>query len=240
MDGDSQQPSEDSPEAIAARHRQTWFLLGGVVGGVLLLLFLYHWFTQPPPEPGTGATLSSRQIADVAKPLVGNLRSFAIGGQPQTAGMAVTLAEGEMVTTCHNLPRAGPLEVAFHDGTSKAEPARLNRELDVCLLRVKTTGRTSAKLRSGDATSGEKVYVAVMDKGPPRLVETRVASLVSEPSGTALRLESREGFATGAAVFDRQGRLAGIVTAPHTLGDVTLAYSSSRIEKARERQRPTN
>jgi len=150
MDGDSQQPSEDSPEAIAARHRQTWFLLGGVVGGVLLLLFLYHWFTQPPPEPGTGATLSSRQIADVARPLVGNLRSFAIGGQPQPAGMAVTLAEGEMVTTCHSLPRAGPLEVAFHDGTSKAESARLNRELDVCLLRVKTTGRTSAKLRSGD------------------------------------------------------------------------------------------
>jgi hypothetical protein len=46
-------------------------------------------------------------------------------------------------------------------------------------------------------------------------------------------IDSKEAFTTGAAVFDTQGRLVGIVTAPHTLGDFPAAYSASRIAKAK-------
>jgi hypothetical protein len=37
-------------------------------------------------------------------------------------------------------------------------------------------------------------------------------------------------------VFDTQGRLVGLITVPHPLGDITVAYATSRIEAARARK----
>ena len=230
---------DDSPAAVAARHRKTWILLGGVVLAVAVLLVLYNFITRPPPLPGTGETLSARQVNDVMAPLVARLQAANITGQAQFAGLAVTTAEGEMATTCHSLPASGPLQVIFADGTSRAESARLNRALDVCLLKVKTTGRHTAKLRAGDPANGEKVYVVSLDdvKTPPTLLETRVERLIADPNGIAFKLDTKKTLLTGAAVFDTQGRLVGIVTDPHPWGADTVALSASRIAAARERQR---
>ena len=238
MEGDAENPHDDSPEAIARRHRQTWVLLGGVVAVVAVLLLAYNWFTEPPPPPGSGEKLSSRQVAAVAQPLIGRLQAVDASGKAQFAGYAVTTAEGEMITTCQNLRAGGALEVVFHDGSSHAESARVNRQLDICVLKVTTTGRTSAKLRGGDPGSGERIYV-VHQKAlntSPELVETRVANPISEPNGMMFGIDSKESFTTGAAVFDTQGRLVGIVTAPHNLGVFPAAYSASRIERARQKK----
>ncbi|MBC8023219.1 MAG: trypsin-like peptidase domain-containing protein [Burkholderiales bacterium] len=234
MHGDPS-PLDETPEAIAAKHRKSWLTLGGVVLALALLLAIYSFLTQPPPLPGTGETLSARQIKDVMTPLVGRLEGAGITGQSQFAGLAVTTGQGEMVTTCHSLPSSGPLQVIFQDGTSRAESARVNRALDVCVLKVQTTGRTSAKLRTGDPANGEKLYVVFIEdaKAAPRLVEARVVNLISEPGGTALKIDVSQKLATGAAVFDTQGRLAGIVTSPHSFGDFPVALSPSRIEQAR-------
>ncbi|HUQ29865.1 MAG TPA: serine protease [Usitatibacter sp.] len=230
---------DDSPAAVAARHRKTWMLLGGVVLVVALLLLLYSFVSRPPPLPGTGVVLSAGQVNDVAMPLVARLQTATITGEIRFAGLAVTTAEGEMVTTCHSLPGSGPLQVIFADGSSRAEFARLNRALDVCLLKVQTTGRHVAKLRAGDPANGEKVYVVFIEdpKAPAKLIEARVENLISDANGIAFKLDTRKTLATGAAVFDTQGRLAGIVTDPHGYGAITVALSASRIAKARERQR---
>ena len=91
-------------------------------------------------------------------------------------------------------------------------------------------------LDGGDPAAGEKVYVAVMDRaGAPRLVDTRVAKIVQDPNGTAFTLEAKDKFTTGAAVFDTQGRLVGLVNR-----DGNAAWSATRIESARERQRPAS
>ena len=235
--------SSDSVELARARHRKTYLALAGVVGVLLLLLGAYHFMTRPSPQPGTGENLSASQLAAAVKPWIGRLEFIGASGKPQAVGLAVTIGNGEMVTTCHNMPRGGELHVVFFDAPSKAESARLNKELDVCQLRVKTTGPTSAKLRAGDPATGETVYVATdvpAGDAPAKLVETRVANPIAAPGGMAFGLESKEGFPTGAPVFDRQGRVAGIINAPHTFGDFTMAYGSSRIASARERQRPAN
>jgi hypothetical protein len=236
------EPIDESPAAIAARHRKTWTLLGGVVLGVAMLIVLYHFATRPPPLPGTGETLSASQVQEVMVPLVARLRTVTITGQAQFAGLAVTTAEGEMATTCHSLPSSGPLEVVFVDGTSRAESARMNRALDVCLLKVKTTGRHAAKIRAGEPANGEKVYVVVIEdaKAPAKLIEARVVNPITDTNGNAFKLDTKKTFATGSAVFDTQGRLAGIVTDPHPYGADTVALSASRIAKARERQRGSN
>ena len=235
MHADPQPPLDESPEAVASRHRHTWLFLGGVVVVAALLLALYNWITEPPPPPGSGEKLSARAIAAVMKPLVGRLEAVNASGKAVFAGLAVTVAEGEMVTTCNNLPVGGALEVVFHDGSSHAESARVNRNANVCTLKVTTTGRTTAKLRGGEPVNGERVYVVQMQdaKGTPALVETKVTNPIADVNGMMFGIEAKETFAPGAAVFDTQGRLAGIITFPHQLGDLNVAYSTSRIEKAR-------
>jgi hypothetical protein len=232
---DEPQIPDDSPQAVARRHRVTWLVLAAVIGGVAALLATYKWLTEPAPPPGSGEKLSAREVAAVAQPLVGRLQAVNASGKPQFAGFAVTIADGEMVTTCHNLPVGGALEVQFPDGSSHAESARVNRSLDICALKVVTTGRTSAKLRGADPAGGERIYVVHVKalNAAPELVETRVANPIADANGMMFGIDSRETFTTGAAVFDTQGRLVGIVTAPHTLGDFPAAYSASRIAKAK-------
>jgi len=239
MHDDPQAPLDDSPQAVAGRHRRTWMFLGGVVVAVVVLVGLYSWITEPPPAPGSGEKLSAREIAAVMKPLVGRLEAVNASGKAVFAGMAVTVAEGEMVTTCNNLPVGGALEVVFHDGASHAESTRVSRAANVCILKVTTTGRTTAKVRGGDPGNGERVYVVQMKdaKGTPALVETRVTNLISDVNGMMFGIESKETFAPGAAVFDTQGRLAGIINFPHQLGNLNVAYSTSRIEKARSQRK---
>ena len=234
-----EQTLDDSPAAIAARHRKTWTILGAVVLVVAVLIGLYNFLTRPAPLPGTGETLSARQLGDVMVPIVARLQTTTITGETRFAGLAVTTAEGEMVTTCHSLPSSGPLQVIFADGTSRAESARLNRSLDVCLLKVQTTGRHAAKVRAGDPANGEKVYVVFLEdvKAPAQLIEARVENLISDVNGISFKLDTKKALATGAAVFDTQGRLAGIITDPHPYGAEAVALSASRIAKARERSR---
>ncbi len=236
---DPQQPIDDSPQAVAARHRQTWLLLAGVIGVVALLLAIYNWVSRPAPPPGSGETLSARQISAAMQPWVGRLQSIGVSGEAKFTGLAVAIADGEMVTTCHSLPPGGELQVVFADGTTHAESTRLNRALDVCLLKVRTTGPTWAKVRAADPANDEKVYVvSIADpKARMKLVETRMLNLIANPAGTALKLETKETFASGAPVFDTQGRLVGIITVPHQLGDITVALSGSRIEAARAAQK---
>jgi hypothetical protein len=52
-------------------------------------------------------------------------------------------------------------------------------------------------------------------------------------AGTLLKLDTKETFASGAPVFDTQGRVVGIITVPHKYGVDTLALSGSRIDAAR-------
>jgi hypothetical protein len=235
MQGDPQPPLDDSPQAVATRHRRTWLFLGGVVVVVALLLALYNWITEPPPPPGSGQKLSARAIAAVMKPLVGRLQAVNASGNVVFAGLAVTVAEGEMVTTCNNLPVGGALEVVFHDGSSHAESARVNRNANVCTLKVATTGRTTAKLRMDEPNNGERVYVVQMNeaKGTPRLVETKVTNPIGDVNGMMFGIEAKDTFVPGAAVFDTQGRLAGMINYPHQYGNFNVVYSTSRIEKAR-------
>ena len=226
------QDLDDSPQAVAARHRQTWLMLGSVVGVIVVLVAIYMFITRPAPAPGSGENLSAHQLAEAAKQWVGRLEVIDASGKPKPVALAVTIGQGDMVTTCHTLPRGGDMHVVFFDAPSKAETMRLNREIDVCQLRVKSTGPTTPKLRAGDPAPGEKVYVTVItDPANPSFVETKVGKSLSDPSGTAFTLDTKEKFAVGAAVFDRQGRVAGIVNR-----EGNVAWSASRIESARERQ----
>ena len=61
--------------------------------------------------------------------------------------------------------------------------------------------------------------------------------LIADANGTAFKLDTKKQLATGAAVFDTQGRVVGIVTDSPAYGGDVVALSASRIAKARERPR---
>lgn len=228
--------SEETAEQAAARRRRPWITIGAMVGGVFVLLAIYIFLTRPDAQPGTGATLSAKRIFEVMAPVVGRVQTRVANGSINDSGLAVTLADGQMVTTCHNIPRGSMLRVVFRDGTSVGDLARADESSDICVLNVKTTGSSSARLRVGDPAAGEKVYAAFVgaDSGTGHLAEGHVTGTMLEPAGTVLQLDFNEPLATGTPIVDTQGRVVGIATLPHRYGPGNVALASSRISKARE------
>lgn len=231
--------SAETPEQAAARRRRPWITIGAMALGVFVLVALYLFFTRPPPEPGTGVTLSAKRIFEVMAPVVGRVQTRVASGAIRDSGLAVTLAEGQMVTTCHDIPRGSMLRVLFRDGASVGDIARADESSDICMLNVKTTGKSSAKLRAGDPATGESVYAAFVgaDSGAGHLAEGHVTGTILEPAGTVLQLDFTEPLATGTPIVDTQGRVVGIATMPHRYGAGNVALSSSRIAKARDAAR---
>ena len=228
--------SAETPEQAAARRRKPWITIGAMGAGVVALLALYVLFTRPPPEPGTGVTLSAKRIFDVMAPVVGRVQTRLASGDLKDSGLAVTLANGQMATTCHNIPRGSMLRVVFRDGTSVGDIALADESSDICVLKVKTTGSSSAKLRVGDPAVGEKVYAAFVgaDSGTGHLSEGHVTGTILEPAGTVLQLDFTEPLATGTPIVDTQGRVAGIAVMPHRYGAGNVAFSASRISRVRD------
>lgn len=228
--------SEETPEQAAARRRRPWITMGAMAAAVFLLVALYVILTRPDAQPGTGVNLSAKRIFEVMAPVVGRVQTRVASGAITDSGLAVTLANGQMATTCHNIPRGSMLRVVFQDGTSVGDVARADESSDVCILNVKTTGSHSAKLRVGDPAAGEKVYAAFAgaDKGAGHLAEGHVTGSMVEPAGTVLQLDFAEPLATGTPIVDTQGRVVGIATIPHRYGPGNVALAASRISKARE------
>ncbi len=158
-----------------------------------------------------------------------------MSGEVKPAGVAVASGEGEMITTCHNLPAGSQLSVLLPTGMGKAELTRANEELDVCTLKVKDIGTAFVKTRGAEPGPGEKIYAVVAEGSRPNeLKEARVTKAIADPKGVVLELSVPGPFPTGTPVIDSQGRLVGLVTTPHKFGEgLNVALGSARIAQAK-------
>ncbi len=190
---------------------------------------------RAPDKPAKAAALTPQQLLEAASPFVGRLQSTVMSGEVKPAGVAIATAEGEMITTCHSLPAGAQLSVLLPTGMTKAELTRANAELDVCTLKVKEIGNAFVKMRGAEPGPTEKVYAIVAEGSRPNeMKETRVAKSIADPKGAVLELRAPGPFPTGTPLIDSQGRLVGIVTAPHGFGEgLNVALGPSRIAQAR-------
>lgn len=188
-----------------------------------------------PDRPAAAPPPTAAQLLESTTPFVGRLQVALMSGEVKLAGVAIASAQGEMITTCHNLPAGAQLTVVLQTGEAKAELARANEDLDVCALNVKDVAGSFVKVRGADPRAGEKVYVVVAEASRPVLMkEARVARAIADPKGVVLELNVPGPFPTGSPVIDSTGRLAGIVTTPHAFGEgLTVALGPERIAKAR-------
>ena len=195
----------------------------------------YFKFFRAPEKPAKAAALTTEQLLEGVSPFVGRLQSTVMSGEVKPAGVAIATAEGEMITTCHSLPAGSQLSVLLPTGMTKAELTRASEDLDVCTLKVKDIGAAFVKTRGADPGPGEKLYAIVAEGSRSnQLKEVRVAKSIADAKGAVLELNVPGPFPTGSPVIDSQGRLAGIVTTPHSFGEgLSVALGTSRIAQAR-------
>jgi hypothetical protein len=235
--------SEDSPrQAIPpamARPRQRrfwrsgWWGVGAGLGLVLVaagsvgFVLLEEIDTRPAREY-TGA-----EIAERISPHLGRVNGALVAGS-RDLGLALATAGNEMVVPCREISAEMVLSVQVGTTSSRAELARANSELGLCVISVRAAA-PEFELRAAMPARGELLYAIVREAaGAPLPLRVSAGRVLADPKGQAFEIEAQATLPNGTPVFDAQARLVGLVAAPHAHGDgVVAALGAARIAALR-------
>lgn len=198
------------PQRAAARPR--WAV--GIAAGIVAALAAAYFTLHRPPSPG-GAR-STEEILSTASFSVGIVHSIDVTGRNVPAGLAVAIAEGVMVTTCHGLPAGAQLVVRLVGRSAPARVAMADEASDLCKLAVDGAGSRPLPLTREAPRVGDKVStVSFTGEGLVTRAGT-VKALVPTPRGPLIETTlATAPTASGGPLIDRWGRLVGIMVAPH-------------------------
>lgn len=178
--------------------------------------------------------LAPEQILAIGDKIALPMEETRISGEVAQAGVAVATGTNEAVTPCHTLIAGAQIMIGTAARASRADMARADAERDICVLRLKDSNETFAKVRPGDLPPGEKVFTVVhMGAKPSELREGHVVRPIPDAKGgTAYEIILPGTVPNGSPLLDVHGELAGIVTSPHDFGaGLTVALGASRINK---------
>jgi hypothetical protein len=195
----------------------------------------YWFFVVHPAKLAAERALAAPQILLAAtSPYLGRVQGALMSGEVRELGTAVAVGQDEMVTTCRGFTTGAELSVTVADSTSRAELARANDELDICILAVKGVG-SGIRMRQGPPAAGEKVQAIVLGPaGPAQVRQGSVVRLIEDAKGAVFEIMMAELLPNGTPVFDSQDQLVGIVTTPHSFGEgLVVALGTGRIALAR-------
>ncbi len=138
-----------------------------------------------------------------------------IPGKGSFAGSGVVLPDGRVVTNCHVIRGAKSLVLTDAMTQFLAEPDESNFAADLCILSTATLHAPSATLgRSSDLKAGDEVVAVGFGGGVhKRISRGHITALLPYRGGYVIRTTTpfRSG-ASGGGLFDRDGRLVGIIT----------------------------
>jgi hypothetical protein len=218
------------------RRQTPWGAIVGValVGAIAAGAYLYMRDREKKAAAAAAAPAAPKVVEEVSG-LVGRVQATLMSGEARQVGLAVAIATGEMVTTCHDLPPGAQISVFIGGAESRAEVLRAQAEVDICTLAVKSVRGEPVKTRAGEPSVGEKVLAMVVDGARTVARPGRVLRSIADPNGAAFELEiPGPPVPTGAAVMDLQGRLTGIVTTQHKFGEAPIvALGTARIARSR-------
>jgi hypothetical protein len=195
----------------------------------------YYFFSSRAAK-NAAPTVGNEELLQTAGAEVGRVRMALVSGEVRELGLAVSVAEGEMATTCRGFTAGAQLTVKVVQVIAKADLLRANEDLDVCTLTVRSAA-ARVKLRPGSLASNEAVTAIVLGASAiPQVREGSVARFVEDPKGSLVELKFPAPLENGTPIFDSQGRLAAIVTSANAHGArPILAIPSARIIEARKR-----
>ena len=196
--------------------------------------FLARPGKAPAPQAAQGGALGPQEILQEVAPHLGRVQGALMSGEVRNLGTAVAVGENEMVTTCRGIAAGMQLSVTLGEFKSKAEVARANEDLDICTLTVKGAG-AGIKMRQGVPAAREKIQAVFLGPdGPAQARQVSVVRALDDPKGPAVEVKAAAALPNGAALFDEQARLVGIVVTPHALGEgIVAALGVGRIAQSR-------
>ncbi len=231
--------------------------LGAMIGGMALILIVFFFTFRPKPP----APVPIEPVAEAPKPAPppprlrtgsevladastsgGQLMSYSMSGTAAPVGIALAIEPGQMLTTCHGLPAGSKLVVKVG---AQMHPADLNitdEELDLCRLSVAGFTTPPLKLAPEDAKAGDKVFAVTPNaKGELAAVEGTVSQVRSTARGKVLEVSMPiPANGSGGGIFNQQGQLVGVATAPHAFGaGLNIALPVSWIAEMRSRATPS-
>ena len=190
----------------------------------------------PPPPP---QVLTPAVILQGAVSSIGHVLSYDPTGKTRLHGLAVAVDRSALVTTCHGIPAGSQLVVRVGAESHPATLAVTDEEFDLCKLAVPDLGGRGVPLNADELRAGEKVYaIGANAKGELALTEAEVKQLRPTPGGGKV-IELSVPIApnaSGGALFDSYGRLAGITTTQHNFGaGLNIALPASWVARMQTR-----
>jgi serine protease Do len=160
------------------------------------------------------AAAESADVFHQVRPSIVQL--VGIGNQSRySLGSGVALPDGNVVTSCHVTLRAKRIEPFWGSSSLRAQSQRADVLHDLCTLRIPGLNLRPAEVgRSRDLHVGDKVYAVGFNGGRSLSYESgEVAELSEFDGGMVIRTTAAfSQGASGGGLFDRQGRLVGILT----------------------------
>lgn len=181
-------------------------------------------------------------IAKLGQSVYG-VRTYGADEAPVAGGSAVVVGPGLLATACNVLAGAHTIAVRRDNVSYGATLEAPDVERNLCLLRVDNFTAPAVAVAATVPGFGQKAYAAAVSDGRTlALRETQITGLQAGPDGKLDRIQlsleadpAASGRDSGGGLFDEQGRLLGIVSAP-AAGDKRLrALPGAWIGEARTR-----
>ncbi|MBL0141128.1 MAG: DnaJ domain-containing protein [Betaproteobacteria bacterium] len=179
----------------------------------LVALAAYLYLGRGAPSLPAGRTVQEIE-SDVVNS-VGRVQSIDLSGTATATGLAFTIANGVMATTCEGLAPGAQIVVTIGKRTVPARIAMADEGLGLCKLAVDGAGSWPLRVGGTEPKVGDKVYAAdVNSAGDVVLTEGFVKHIAAE---SQVRIVDA-GFPAasgngGRPLLDNQGRVVAVATA---------------------------
>ena len=169
------------------------------------------WFATREPAQAAHVARPRQEVQDAVSMAVGRVTRIDMSGAEAPLGVAFSIAEGTLVTSCDGL--SPDAEVTVHFG-KRAAPVRVTAHDDatgLCKLTGATVGSWPLPLSHPEPSTGPLAYVtAVGSNNEPRLRDTAFKAPVQAGAVRAFEAKSPpEGRDLGAPLLDAEGRVVG-------------------------------
>ena len=191
-------------------------------------------------RPHSSASALRDQVAAQANVSVARLQAIDTAGRRSMLGFATAVEDGVMATTCHGITPG--MQLVVNNGTLVfgATVAIADYAADVCKLSAAGGASRPVALTLPPPRGGERLYVVIAGEAGLMPQEVKALGTVAVRNGAAIEIDRAIAPAEdGAAVFDSQGKLAGIATSAGSTADGRgIVLPAAWITAARARPAP--
>ena len=198
---------------VSAPGRSRVALVAGIAGLAIAGVGAYFAFAPDAPQANPGRPVHEIR-ADVSRS-VGRVQVIELSGKTTTTGLAFTVAEGVMATTCDGLSPGAQVTVIIPPRSIPARVAMSDEALGLCKLVVEGAGSWPLAIKGVAPKPGEKVYAAGVDAaGEVVLAEGVVRRVLREGNAEVIEASVPVAAAIGGRpLLDTWGRVLAFATA---------------------------